>query len=84
MRQHSNRYIFNSLDTKGNYTTSYSDLQALLSYKASPSLDLQFMTIASRNVYGLVPDSQTTTFGGWQEVMQFQVYYEGQERDRVV
>ncbi len=81
LRQHSNRYIFNSLDTKGNYTTSYSDLQALLSYKASPSLDLQFMTIASRNVYGLVPDSQTTTFGGWQEVMQFQVYYEGQERD---
>ena len=81
LRQHSNRYIFNSLDTKGNYTTSYSDLQALLSYKASEKLDLQLMAIASRNIYGLIPESQTTTFGGWQEVMQFQVYYEGEERD---
>ncbi|MBP5190232.1 MAG: TonB-dependent receptor [Bacteroidales bacterium] len=81
LRQHSNRYIFNSLDTKGNYTTSYTDLQAVVSYRANDNLDLQFFAIASRNIYGLVPDSQTTTFGGWQEVMQFEVYYEGQERD---
>lgn len=81
MRQHSNRYIFSSLDTKGNYTTSYTDLQALLSYRASESLDVKFLAIASRNIYGLVPESQTTTFGGWQEVMQFDVYYEGQESD---
>lgn len=81
MRQHSNRYIFSSLDTKGNYTTSYTDLQALLSYRASDALDLKLFAIASRNIYGLVPESQTTTFGGWQEVMQFDVFYEGQERD---
>ena len=81
LRQHSNRYIFNSLDTKGNYTTSYTDLQAVMSYRASDKLDLQLFAIASQNIYGLIPDSQTTTFGGWQEVMQFEVYYEGQERD---
>jgi hypothetical protein len=81
VRQHSNRYIFNSLDTKGNYTTSYTDLQALMSYKVNDALGLQFLAIASRNIYGLIPDSQTTTFGGWQEVMQFEVYYEGEERD---
>lgn len=80
-RQHSNRYIFNSLDTKGNYTTSYTDLQALLSYRASDALSFQLMAIASRNIYGLIPESQTTTFGGWQEVMQFEVFYEGQESD---
>lgn len=81
LRQHSNRYIFNSLDTKGNYTTSYSDLQALLSYRVSETIDLQLLAVASRNIYGLIPESQTTTFGGWQEVMQFQVYYEGEESD---
>ena len=80
-RRHSNRYIFRSLDTKGNYTTSYSDVQALLSYRASDKLSLQMFAIASSNVYGLVPESQTTTFGGWQEVMQFDVFYEGEERD---
>lgn len=81
LRQHSNRYIFNSLDTKGNYTTSYTDLQAVASYRVNDNLDLQLFAITSRNIYGLIPDSQTTTFGGWQEVMQFEVYYEGQEKD---
>lgn len=80
-RQHSNRYIFRSLDTKGNYTTSYTDIQALLSYKVNEALDLQLLSVATRNLYGLVPESQTTTFGGFMEVMQFDVYYEGEERD---
>lgn len=80
-RQHSNRYVFRSLDTKGNYTTSYTDLQALLTYSVSDALDLQLTAIATRNRYGLVPEEQTTTFGGFTEVMQFQVYYEGQESD---
>lgn len=80
-RQHSNRYIFRTLDTKGNYTTSYTDLQALLTYTVSEALDLQLLTIATRNRYGLVPEEQTTTFGGFSEVMQFEVYYEGEEQD---
>lgn len=81
VRQHSNRYIFRSLDTKGNYNTSYTDFQGLLSYRASDVLDVNLLLIASRNVYGLVPESQTTTFGGFMEVMQFDVYYEGEEID---
>lgn len=81
-RQHSNRYIFRSLDTKGNYTTSYTDFQAVLAYRVNESLDLRLLTVATRNIYGLIPESQTTTFGGWQEVMQFDVYYEGEEKDR--
>lgn len=82
LRNHSNRYIFRSLDTKGNYKTSYSDAQALVAYKVSDALDLQLLAVATHNRYGLVPESQTTTFGGFQEVMQFEVYYEGEERDR--
>lgn len=81
MRYHSNRYLFNSLDTKGNYTTRYGDLQALLSYKVNDKLDLHLMGIATRNAYGLIPEEQTTTFGGFMEVMQFRVYYEGEEAD---
>lgn len=80
-RQHSNRYIFRTLDTKGNYNTSYTDLQGLIGYRINEALDLQLLVVATRNLYGLVPSSQTTTFGGWQEVMQFDVYYEGEERD---
>lgn len=81
-RQHSNRYIFSSLDTKGNYTTSYTDLQALISYKFSEKLDLHFLQILTRNIYGLIPEEQTTTFGGFHEAMEFRVFYEGEENDR--
>ena len=81
LRHHSNRYLFNSLDTKGNYTTRYGDVQALVSYKVSDALDVRLMGIGTRNVYGLIPEEQTTTFGGFMEVMQFRVFYEGEEAD---
>lgn len=80
-RQHSNRYILRSLDTKGNYTTNYSDVQLLVGYKVSDALDLRLLAVLTRNIYGLQPESQTTTFGGYMEVMEFNVYYEGEERD---
>ena len=80
-RQHSNRYLFRSLDTKGNYTTSYTDLQTLFSYKINERLDVHYLQLLSRNIYGLVPEEQTTTFGGFMEAMEFEVYYEGEERD---
>jgi len=80
-RHHANRYLFRSLDTKGNYTTRYTDLQALLSYRVSDALRLSLLSVVSRNVYGLIPESQTTTFGGFEEVMQFDVFYEGEESD---
>lgn len=81
VRQHSNRYILRSLDTKGNYTTNYTDFQILLGYKVNEALDLRLLAVLTRNIYGLQPESQTTTFGGYMEVMQFNVYYEGEERD---
>ncbi len=80
-RRHSNRYIFRSLDTKGNYTTSYTDLQTLLSYRLNDQIDFQLLTILTHNVYGLIPSEQTTTFGGFSEAMEFEVFYEGEERD---
>lgn len=81
LRHRANRYLFRTLDTKGDYTTEYTDLQALLFYKASEYLDFQFLAIASRNIYGLIPERQNTTFGGFMEAMEFYVYYEGEERD---
>lgn len=81
LRQHSNRYILRSLDTKGNYKTNYADAQLLLGYKVNDALDLRLLAVLTRNIYGLQPESQTTTFGGYMEVMQFNVYYEGEERD---
>ena len=82
LRRHSNQYILGSLDTRGSYTTAYTDLQALVGYKVSDRLDLGALAIWTHNVYGLVPESQTTTFGGFFNPMALRIYFDGQEQDR--
>lgn len=82
VRQHSNRYVLGSLDTKGSYSTSYTDLQAVLGYRVNERLDLSALMVLTRNVYGLVPKSQTTTFGGFFMPLSLRVYFDGQEVDR--
>jgi hypothetical protein len=82
-RRHSNQYVLGSLDTKGSYTTAYTDVQALLGYKASSKLDLGLLAVWTKNVYGLVPESQTTAFGSaLQPGMEIDIYFDGQEQDR--
>lgn len=81
-RHHNNQYLFSSLDTKGQYKTSYTDIQALLSYTLSEALDVSLLVIGTRNVYGLVPESQTTTFGSFMESLELDIYFDGSEEDR--
>lgn len=81
-RRHSNSYILSSLDTKGSYTTHYTDLQAVADYHPNPKLNVNLLGMWTHNVYGLVPDSSITSFGGFSQYMQLQVYFDGQERDR--
>lgn len=81
-RHHNNSYLFSSLDTKGQYHTSYTDLQAFLSYTVSSALDVSLLAIVSRNIYGLVPESQTTTFGSFMESLQLDIFFDGGEEDR--
>lgn len=81
-RRHNNRYVFGSLDTKGDYTTHYTDFQGLLGYQLAPKLRAELLAILSRNAYGLIPESQTTTFGHFMESLELDIYFDGQEQDR--
>ena len=78
LRRHSNRYIISSLDTKGDYTSAYTDLQAIVGYRINDRFSLSLTAIATDNAYGLVPMSQTTTF----KPMAIDIYFDGQEVDR--
>ncbi len=82
VRQHSNRYIFGSMDTKGDYQTQYTDLQALLGCNLGSRWRIEALALLSRNIYGLIPATQTTTFGSFMESMELNIYFDGQERDR--
>ena len=80
LRRHSNSYLLRSLDTKGTYKTHYTDLQAILGYRVNDRLDLALLAIWTNNVYGLVPQSQTTAFS--QRTMELDVYFDGAEEDK--
>ena len=83
LRRHSNQYVLGSLDTRGSYTTAYTDFQALLGYKVNDRLDLGVLAVWTHNVYGLVPESRTTAFGSaLQPGMEIDIYFDGQEQDR--
>lgn len=82
-RQHNNSYVFKSMDTEGSYRTSYTDLQGIFGYRVNEKLDLSLLTIWTRNVYGLIPSSRTTTFGGTStRSLEFDVYFDGREVDK--
>ena len=81
-RHHSNRYLFKSMDTEGNYSTAYTDLQAILRYRVNDSLDLSLLSVWTNNIYGLVPYTRTTTFGTFNQSLKLNVYFDGLEDDR--
>ena len=82
MRYKRGTTLLNTLDTKGDYNPSVSDLQTYMTYAVSPKLDLSFLGNYSENTYDFNPDERQTTFGTLQSMKSFDVYYGGFEKDR--
>ncbi len=78
IRQKSNRYILNAIDTKGDYTSSYIDVQGLVGYDISDQWNLEYIGGMSMNKYNLVPATRETDFGTLNNALRFTVYFEGQ------
>lgn len=81
-RSHSNSYILSSMDTRGSYTTRYNDFQFTVGYHPNNRTNIGLLGIWTNNVYGLVPESQVTSFGSLAQYMQLEVYFDGKEKDR--
>ena len=81
-RQKSNQYLLNSLDTKGEYKPSFTDLQALITYKLNKKWKFEVLGNYARNSYKLVPENRETAFGHIKEAYQLKIYFDGQEIDR--
>lgn len=82
VRYKSNAYLLNALETTGDYTTQFADVQTLIDYKLSPHFNLSFLGNYAINNYQLVPQDRETNFGNIFEALRFKVYFEGQEVDR--
>jgi hypothetical protein len=83
-RQKSNQYILKSLETKGDYKPSFTDLQGMLMYEVNPRLEFSFLGNYARNYYRIVPVTRETSFGTINEALQLRVYFDGSETDRFI
>ncbi len=82
VRHKNTQYLLNSLETKGEYKPSFTDIQALLNYKTNDKLSFSFLGNIARNVYNFTPKDRETSFGHVKEAYRFKVYFDGQEQDR--
>lgn len=76
-RYWSNKYVVSSLDTKGDYQPSFTDVQALLTYHLRSDLSFSILSSYAQNRYFLVPTDRQTTFGTVKQALQLNVYFDG-------
>ncbi len=82
VRQKSNQYLLNSMQTKGEYRPSFTDVQSLLTYDINEKLELSFLGNYARNIYNVVPENRETDFGTINEALRLKIYFDGQEFDK--
>ena len=80
-RYKTNRYLLQSLDTKGEYEPNFKDFQALINYRFSSAISLHAWISFSENDYRFKPENRTTSFGTISNALQLKIYFEGQEKD---
>ena len=82
VRYKTNSYLLGSTDTKGEYKPNFLDYQTYLSYSPNKRWKVDFIGNISDNHYNFTPKDRETTFGTQQDVKNFRVYFDGQEKDR--
>ncbi len=85
-RHRDSRYLLNTLETKGQYFPTYTDVQSLFTFdltsKNSSYINktkLSWLVAYGRNRYSTEPTSQRTEFGSWQQNYQLETAFIGRE-----
>ena len=81
VRYKTNRYLLGTLDTKGEYNPNFVDYQNYTSWSPNKRWTIDFIGNYSRNSYQFKPSDRTTTFGTLDDIKEFKVYFDGQEKD---
>ncbi len=80
-RYKTNGYLLGSLETKGEYRPTQIDYQTYLSYSPTKRWTIDFIGNINSNNYTFVPSDRETSFGTMEDVKNFTVYFDGEERD---
>ena len=78
-RYRTNQILLGSLDTRADFRPQFTDGQAYLTYYLTDEWDISFLGNYSRNIYQVIPETRTTDFGTFQEALQLQVFFDGEE-----
>ncbi len=72
--------VLNGLDTKGEYTPRYTDLQSYWTYDLTDKVELGFLGLYSKNQYDVVPADRETEFGNFNQALRYTVYFNGKQQ----
>ena len=81
IRYKTNRYLLGSLETKGEYNPNFFDYQTYLSYQPNQRWTVDLIGNISENHYNFTPEDRETNFGTMENVKNFKVYFDGNEKD---
>lgn len=84
VRQKSNSYLLKSLETKGDYKPSFTDVQTCMNFMVNEKFDIDFLGNYARNVYKVIPQTRETDFGTLNDALRLTIYFDGQEVDRFI
>ncbi len=82
LRQKSNQYLLQSQPTKGVYNPSFTDVQALLTYRINSKWDVEAIGNYARNRFSYYPSESVTSFGLVNDAYQLKIFYTGGEIDQ--
>jgi len=83
-RYRTSKYLLSSLNTVGQYDPVFVDAQGLFGININKKSSIEILANFSSNSYTFIPESRSTATGVVNEVIQLDVFFEGQEIDNYV
>lgn len=77
-----NTSLLSSLDSKGEYDPKFFDYQVYLTYDFNKDWSASLLGNIAINHYKFTPKTRETSYGTFNDVRNFKVYFDGHERDR--
>jgi hypothetical protein len=78
-RYWTNQYVVSTLDTKGSYKPSFSDVQTLLTYHLKDNLSVSILASYAQNKYLVIPETRETIFGTVKQALALRIFFNGQD-----
>jgi hypothetical protein len=81
IRYKTSRSLLRTMETDAEYDPVFMDIQTYMTYRLAPKWEVNFLGNIASNSFKFIPHSRSTSFGTAENVTNFDVFFDGQERD---